>query len=119
MSHPIDQTDKIFPRFKRGRDSNNEKAGCARRRLDAYRGGSKDTHTSPIFLFILYHIITHCRSQAGVTSVSQLSSVAPTMDVTSVRAVLGPWDYVVLVIMLAVSSSIGVYYRFTGKHIDL
>ena len=41
------------------------------------------------------------------------------MDVTSVRAVLGPWDYVVLVIMLAVSSSIGIYYRFTGKLIDL
>ena len=41
------------------------------------------------------------------------------MDVTSVRAVLGPWDYVVLVIMLAVSSSIGIYYRFTGKHIHL
>lgn len=29
-------------------------------------------------------------------------------------AIFGVWDYVVLVLMLVVSASIGVYYRFTG-----
>lgn len=33
---------------------------------------------------------------------------------TSLQPHFGVWDYVVLVIVLLISSSIGVYYRFTG-----
>jgi len=29
-------------------------------------------------------------------------------------ATFDPWDYVVLAVMLIISASIGVYYRFTG-----
>ncbi|VEN50358.1 unnamed protein product, partial [Callosobruchus maculatus] len=30
------------------------------------------------------------------------------------KPLFGPWDYVILAIVLLISASIGVYYRFTG-----
>lgn len=30
------------------------------------------------------------------------------------EATFGPWDYVVLILMLMISSSIGIYYKLTG-----
>ena len=50
-------------------------------------------------------------------------SVVPQSDISSnmaethstYRAVLGTWDYLVLAAMLAVSASIGIYYRFSGN----
>ena len=31
-----------------------------------------------------------------------------------IEAHFGPWDYLVLAVMLLISSGIGIYYRFTG-----
>ena len=35
------------------------------------------------------------------------------------QAVLGTWDYLVLAAMLAVSASIGIYYRFSGNEYQI
>lgn len=59
-------------------------------------------------IFIIFQVLSHGVQFFELTFVPQHKKMAVT------QITFGVWDYVVIAVVLLISASIGVYYRFTG-----
>lgn len=67
-----------------------------------------------MIIFILFQVLNYGVQFFKITVLDIFTSTNIIRKMAVTQVTFGVWDYVVIAVVLLISASIGVYYRFTG-----